>query len=184
MWAKRSSPKALLRFLDAFMCVLPQSCSGINCDRTTSKMTGLSPKIISGDSRRSENACKHTYEAFKTIISLKIKLLHFILKISMIRSRRFFKRQNIFTEAFHSTIKDIHLTLEVKTSFGNSMPAMGSSTESSSQKPGVPTDTHHRHCRKRETKKPEYHKVTKQSFSDYAQQDLSPVTQRPPLDTQ
>jgi hypothetical protein len=26
------------------------------CDRTTSKMRGLSPKIISGDSRRSENA--------------------------------------------------------------------------------------------------------------------------------
>jgi hypothetical protein len=32
---------------------------------------------------------------------------------------------------FHSTIKDIHLTLEVKTSFGNTTPAMGSSTESS-----------------------------------------------------
>jgi hypothetical protein len=27
-------------------------------------------------------------------------------------------------------IKDIHLTLEVKTSFGNSTPTMGSSTES------------------------------------------------------
>jgi hypothetical protein len=35
MWAKRSSPKALLQFLDAFMCILPQSCSGTNCDRTT-----------------------------------------------------------------------------------------------------------------------------------------------------
>jgi phage tail tube protein FII len=30
------------------------------CDRTTSKMRGLSPKIISGDSRRSENAQTHT----------------------------------------------------------------------------------------------------------------------------
>jgi hypothetical protein len=29
------------------------------CDRTTSKMRGLSPKIISGDSRRSENAQTH-----------------------------------------------------------------------------------------------------------------------------
>jgi hypothetical protein len=28
---------------------------------------------------------------------------------------------------FHSTIKDIHLTLEVKTSFDNSTHAMGSS---------------------------------------------------------
>jgi hypothetical protein len=34
----------------------------------------------------------YTYEAFKTIILLKIKLLHFSLKITMIKSRRFFKR--------------------------------------------------------------------------------------------
>jgi hypothetical protein len=44
------------------------------------------------DSRWSENAFKHTYEAFKTIISLRIMLLHFSLKIIRIRSRRFFKR--------------------------------------------------------------------------------------------
>jgi hypothetical protein len=48
------------------------------------------------------------------------------------RSRRSFKRYNIFEEAFLSTIKGIHLTLEVKTSFGNSMPMTGSNTESSS----------------------------------------------------
>jgi hypothetical protein len=30
------------------------------CDRTTSEMRGLSPKIILGDSRRSENAQTHT----------------------------------------------------------------------------------------------------------------------------
>jgi hypothetical protein len=35
---------------------------------------------------------KHTYEAFKTIISLKIKLLHFSLEITRMRSRMFFKR--------------------------------------------------------------------------------------------
>jgi hypothetical protein len=56
-------------------------------------------------------------------------------------------------EAFHSTIKGIHLTLEVKTSFRNSTPATGSSTGSSSQKPGVPTDSHHRHHWKRGKKK-------------------------------
>jgi hypothetical protein len=50
------------------------------------------PGFGSGDSRRSENACKHTIKEFKTIISLKIKLLHFSLKITMVRSRRFFKR--------------------------------------------------------------------------------------------
>jgi hypothetical protein len=61
-------------------------------DRTTSEMRVSLPGFGSGDSRRSENACKHTYEAFKNIISLKIKLLHFSLKITMIRSRRFDKR--------------------------------------------------------------------------------------------
>jgi hypothetical protein len=53
----------------------------------------------------------------------------------------------MFAEAFHSMIKGIHLTLEVKTSFDNSMPAMGSNMESSSQKPGVPTDNHQWHHR-------------------------------------
>jgi hypothetical protein len=37
----------------------------------------------------------------------------------------------MFAEAFHSTIKGIHLALEVKTTFANSTPAMGSHTESS-----------------------------------------------------
>jgi hypothetical protein len=37
----------------------------------------------------------------------------------------------MFVEAFHSTIKDIHLALEVKTSFGNSTPTTGSSKKSS-----------------------------------------------------
>jgi hypothetical protein len=50
------------------------------------------PGSRSDDSRWSENACKHTYEVFKTIILSKIKLLHFRLKITKIRSRRFFKR--------------------------------------------------------------------------------------------
>jgi hypothetical protein len=45
------------------------------------------------------------------------------------RSRRCFKRCNIFAEVFHSMIKDIHLALEVKTFFGNSTPVMGSSAE-------------------------------------------------------
>jgi hypothetical protein len=58
-------------------------------------------------------------------------LLHFSLKISRMRSRRYFKRWNKFAVVFHSMIKGIHLALEVTTSFGNSMPAMGSSIESS-----------------------------------------------------
>jgi hypothetical protein len=47
-------------------------------------------------------------------------------------------------------INDIHLTLEVKTFFGNSTLVMCLSTESSHQKPGVLTDSRHRHHRKRE----------------------------------
>jgi hypothetical protein len=54
----------------------------------------------------------------------------------------------MFAEVFHSTIKGIHLALGVKTSFGNSTPMMGSNMEFSSQKPGIPTDSHHRHHRK------------------------------------
>jgi hypothetical protein len=56
----------------------------------------------------------------------------------------------MFVEAFHSMIKGIHLALEVKTSFGNSMPTMSSSTESSSQKLRVPIDSHQQHCWKEE----------------------------------
>jgi hypothetical protein len=41
------------------------------CDRTPQKREVRLSGSGSGDSRRSENACKHTYEAFKTIISLK-----------------------------------------------------------------------------------------------------------------
>jgi hypothetical protein len=74
-------------------------------------------------------------------------------------------------KAFYSTIKDIYLALEVKTSFGNPTPVMGSGTESSSQKHGVPTNSHHRHRQKREKKKHAYQKVTKQILSDYVQQD-------------
>jgi hypothetical protein len=47
-------------------------------------------------------------------------------------------------------INDIHITLEVKTFFGNSTLTMGLSTESSHQKPGVLTDSRHRHHQKRE----------------------------------
>jgi hypothetical protein len=88
----------------------------------------------------------------------------------------------MFTEAFHSSIKGIHLTLEVKTSFSNSMPAMGSSMKSSSQKLGVPSDSCHRHRQKREEKKPAHQ--GEQSLSDYTQQNLSMVIKRPPLDMQ
>jgi hypothetical protein len=74
----------------------------------------------------------------------------------------------MFAEAFHSTIKGIHLAL--KTSFGSSTPAIGSSMESSSQKPGVQTDSVIGIARKKK-RRTCTQKVTKQSLSDYTQQD-------------
>jgi hypothetical protein len=45
------------------------------CDRTTSEMRGLSPKIISRDSRRSENAQTHTNKHTISNMKFKLKLL-------------------------------------------------------------------------------------------------------------
>jgi hypothetical protein len=45
------------------------------CDRTTSEMRGLSPKIISGDSRRSGNAQTHTHKHTVSNMKFKLKLL-------------------------------------------------------------------------------------------------------------
>jgi hypothetical protein len=45
------------------------------CDRTTSEIRGLSPKIISGDSRQSENAQTHTYKHTIPYMKFKLKLL-------------------------------------------------------------------------------------------------------------
>jgi hypothetical protein len=45
------------------------------CDRTTSKMRGLSPKIILGDSRRSENAQTHTHKHTVPNMKFNLKLL-------------------------------------------------------------------------------------------------------------
>jgi hypothetical protein len=47
----------------------------IDRDRTTSEMRGLSPKIISKDSRRSENAQRHTYKHTIPYTKFKLKLL-------------------------------------------------------------------------------------------------------------
>jgi hypothetical protein len=75
--------------------------------------------------------CMQTHiRSIKNHNFIEIKLLHFSLKITRMRWRRCFKRYIKFAEAFHSMIKDIHLTLEVKTSFNNSTPVTDSNTES------------------------------------------------------
>jgi ABC-type iron transport system FetAB ATPase subunit len=45
------------------------------CDRTTSEMRGLSPKIISEDSRGSENAQTHAHKHTVPNMKFKLKLL-------------------------------------------------------------------------------------------------------------
>jgi hypothetical protein len=45
------------------------------CDRTTLEMRCLSPKIISGDYRRSENVQTHTYKHTVPYMKFKLKLL-------------------------------------------------------------------------------------------------------------
>jgi hypothetical protein len=56
----------------------------------------------------------------------------------------------MFAEKFHSTVKGIHIALEVKTSFGNFTPVTGFSMGSSTQKPGLLADSRQRLHRKRE----------------------------------
>jgi hypothetical protein len=62
------------------------------CDRTTSKMRGPSYRIQIRWFSMKREYNKHTYEAYKIKITLKIKLLHFSLKITRLRSRMCFKR--------------------------------------------------------------------------------------------
>jgi hypothetical protein len=96
------------------------------CDRTTSKMRDPPSKIqIGWFSTKRE--CMQTYiRSIQNHNFIENKLLHFSLKITRMRSRRCFKRENMFVEAFHSTIQGIHLVLKLKTSFDNSTPVMGS----------------------------------------------------------
>jgi hypothetical protein len=84
----------------------------------------------------------------------------------------------MFAEAFHSMIKGIHLALEVKTSFGNSTPVKGFRTEPSTWKPRLPTDSSRRLHRKKRRGGTCKQKVTKQSLSNYAQQDWPVVAKQ------
>jgi hypothetical protein len=58
-----------------FLKTAVRICLDAHCDRTTSEMRGLSPKIISGDSRRSENAQTHTNTHTIPNMKFKLKLL-------------------------------------------------------------------------------------------------------------
>jgi hypothetical protein len=63
-----------------------------NCDKTTSEMRGLSHKIISGDSRWSENVQTHTYK--HTIPNMKFKLKLLQIKCNVLGFTKY-KAQNV-----------------------------------------------------------------------------------------
>jgi hypothetical protein len=65
----------------------------------------------------------------------------------------------MFATAFHSTIKGIHLALEVKISFGNSMSAMDYSTESGHRSLDFPLTAVNGFTRRREEEEPAHKKL-------------------------
>jgi hypothetical protein len=90
--------------------------SGNICDSTTSEMRSLSPKIISGDSRRSENAQTHTNK--HTIPNMKFKLKLLQIKCHVLGFTKD-KAQNVlqkiirvFAEAFVSHDRHTLFALE------------------------------------------------------------------------
>jgi hypothetical protein len=75
----------------------------------------------------------------------------------------------MFAEAFHSTIKGIHLTLEVKTSFSNSTSATASVQNPAHRSLDFPLTNVNGFAGRREGEEHAHKKIIKQSLSDYAQ---------------
>jgi hypothetical protein len=86
------------------------------CDRTTSEMRGLSPKIISGDSRRSENAQTHTNKHTIPNMKFKLKLLQIkchVLGFTKDKAQNVFQKiSRVFAEAFISHDRHTLFALE------------------------------------------------------------------------
>jgi hypothetical protein len=93
-----------------------QSCSDTNCDRTTSEMRCLSPKIISGDSRRNENAQTHTHKHTVPNMKFKLKLLQIkchVLGFIKDKAQKVLQRIiRVFMEAFISHDRHTLFALE------------------------------------------------------------------------
>jgi hypothetical protein len=89
---------------------------GSRCDRTTSEIRGLSPKIILEDSRRSENAQTHTNKHTRPNMKFKLKLLqikYHVLGSYNRQSPKYASKDNqSFTEAFVSHDRHTLFALE------------------------------------------------------------------------
>jgi hypothetical protein len=88
----------------------------VGCDRTISEMRGLSPKIILGDSRQSENAKTHTYKHTIPNIKFKLKLLQIkchVLGFSKDKAQNVLQKIiRVFAEAFVSHDSHMLFALE------------------------------------------------------------------------
>jgi hypothetical protein len=86
------------------------------CDRTTSEMRDLSPTIISGDSRRSENAQTHTHKHTVPNIKFMLNLLQIkchILGFIKDKAQNVLQRIiRVFAEAFVSHDRHTLFALE------------------------------------------------------------------------
>jgi hypothetical protein len=94
------------------------------------------------------------------------------------------KDKSEFAEAFSLNAQDILFALKENVVHRRSKPE-DPSTEPNPHRFGLPTDNPHRH-RRQEEAAPHLHTKSQQeqSLSDYAQQDLSEMTKRPPLNMQ
>jgi hypothetical protein len=86
------------------------------CDRTTSQMRGLSSKIISGDSRQSENTQTYTYKHTIPNMEFKLKLIQIkchVLEFTQDKAQNVLQRIiRVFTEAFVSHDRHTLFALE------------------------------------------------------------------------
>jgi hypothetical protein len=96
-----------------FVLELPLGTFILTCDRTTSKIRGLSPKIISGDSRRSGNAQTHTNK--HTIPNMKFKLKLLQIKCHVLGFIKD-KAQNVLQELIRVLRKRSSLTIDTRSS--------------------------------------------------------------------
>jgi hypothetical protein len=103
-------------------------------------------------------------KAYKTMIKVEIKLLQLVLRLEDREAEECFKRWNNLRKRWIWHHKSIHLPLEVKTFFGNSTSVMGPNTESNTPKPVLPTDSHHRHHRKREKEEYAHEKLQSKAW--------------------
>jgi hypothetical protein len=80
------------------------------------KMRGLSPKVILGDSRRSENAQKHTHKHTVQNMKFKLKLLQikcYVLGFTKDKAQNVLEKIiRVFAEAFVSDDRHTLLALE------------------------------------------------------------------------